>query len=127
MTGKLTNLNQQELTISSDNFSQSLPISQINDIAFNGEVWITNPNGGRIRKIRGPEQTSSGQQIWREVPLSAFNLQQPPEQAILSLGTVLSGEDWADILSVSRDSTYVVQEILFESPGMMTIKAVPVD
>lgn len=126
MTGKLTKLNQQELTISSGNSSESLAINQVNNVAFKGDVWITNTEGKRIR-MRGVDKTSSGQQLWREVPLAAFNLQEPPEKAILSLGTVLSSEDLADIVSVSRDSTYVVQEILFESPGMMTIKAVPVD
>ncbi|NEO98956.1 MAG: hypothetical protein F6K58_09815 [Symploca sp. SIO2E9] len=126
MTGQLTKLNQQELTISRGNSSESLAISQINNVAFKGDVFIIDDDDKRIR-MRGPDQTSSGQQVWREVPLAAFNLQEPPEQAILSLGTVLSSEDLADILSISRDSTYVVQEILFESPGTMTIKAAPVD
>ncbi|NET53179.1 MAG: hypothetical protein F6K09_32285 [Merismopedia sp. SIO2A8] len=59
MTGKLTKLNQQELTISNDNSSKSLPISQINNIAFKGDVWITKANGRRIR-MRGADKASSG-------------------------------------------------------------------
>ncbi|MGB7442878.1 MAG: tetratricopeptide repeat protein [Coleofasciculaceae cyanobacterium] len=41
MTGQLTSLNQQELTISRNNASKSLPIAQVNNVKFNGDVWIS--------------------------------------------------------------------------------------
>ena len=124
MTGQLTSLNQQELTISRNNASKSLPIAQVNNVAFQGDVWIS--TNGRRRKIRGPERNSSGRQTW-QVPITAFQMQNSSNEARLRLGDVLSGNDLADILSIARDSVYVVEEIRFESPGKMTIVATPVD
>lgn len=125
MSGLLTAFNQQGLTISQDDFSQTLQIDQIKRVEFQGSVWI--PGSSGPRKIRGPEKTSSGQQIWRGVSVTALDWQGPSKTAMLRLGAVLSGEELQDLLSIAADNIYVVEEIVFESPGKMTIKAAPVE
>ncbi|MEQ8385525.1 MAG: hypothetical protein RH949_24495 [Coleofasciculus sp. A1-SPW-01] len=125
--GQLTALSEQGLTISKNNFSQTLPLGEVNRIEFQGDVWIHNRRGRRVRKIRGENDSTRIQQVWRGVPIRAFQLQNP-ETASLRLGTVLSREDLQDLLSISIDSIYVVNAIEFDLSGLtMTIKATPID
>ncbi|MEQ9357237.1 hypothetical protein [Coleofasciculus chthonoplastes] len=127
ISGQLTALSEQGLTISLNNFSQTLPLDEVNRIEFQDEVWIRDRWGRRERKIRGENASTRGQQVWRGVPIAAFQLQNG-ETASLRLETVLSREDLQDILSISRDSVYIVDAIEFDSSGQtMTIKATPID
>ncbi|MEQ8995726.1 MAG: hypothetical protein RID53_04375 [Coleofasciculus sp. B1-GNL1-01] len=127
MSGQLTALSEQGLTISLDNVSETLPLRQVNRVEFQGDVWIRNREGQRVRKFRGLNPSTRGQQVWRGVPIAAFQVQNQ-QTASLRLGTVLRGEDLQDILSISRDSVYVVDAIEFDSSGQtMTIKATPID
>lgn len=126
MSGQLTALSEQGLRISLNNFSQTLPLGEVNRIEFHGDVWIENPQGQRI-KLRSENSSTRRQEVWGGVPIWAFQLQNP-ETASLRLGTVLSREYLQDILSISRDSIYVVDAIEFDSSGQtMTIKATPID
>ena len=125
--GQLTALSEQGLTISKNNFSQTLSLSEVNRIKFQGDVWIRDRQGRRVRKFRSEDSSKTRQEVWPRVPIWAFQLQNP-ETASLRLGTVLSREYLQDILSISRDSIYVVDAIEFDSSGqMMTIKATPID
>jgi len=128
MSGQLTALSEQGLTISLNNFSETLPLGEVNRIKFQGEVWIRNRRGQRVRRrVRSEDTSKTRQEVWRGVPIRAFQLQNP-ETASLRLGTVLSSEYLQDILSISRDSIYVVNAIEFDSSGQtMTIKATPID
>ncbi|EDX71568.1 hypothetical protein MC7420_5193 [Coleofasciculus chthonoplastes PCC 7420] len=125
--GQLTALSEQGLTISKNNFSQTLSLSEVNRIEFQGDVWIRDRQGRRVRKFRSEDSSKTKQEVWQGVPIRAFQLQNP-ETASLRLGTVLSREDLQDILSISKDSVYIVDAIEFDSSGqMMTIKATPID
>jgi len=127
MSGQLTALSEQELTISQKDTSQTLPLSEVNRIEFQGDAWIRDRQGQRVRKFRGENASTRGQQVWQGVPIRAFQLQNP-ETGSLRLGTVLSDEDLQDILSISQDSVYIVDAIEFDSSGRtMTIKATPID
>ncbi len=138
--GRLTQFNPQTLTISVGDVFQSIPIEQIKQIEFPGDVLIsvrlcrTGISGrrtcrrlrGRRRRIRASEITTQGQKIWPGVPLTAFQLQSP-RKAMLSLRGVISNRQLTELLSISEDRIYVVKKIQFESPGKMKISAVPVD
>ncbi|HAX80774.1 MAG TPA: hypothetical protein DCY88_34290 [Cyanobacteria bacterium UBA11372] len=129
MSGRVSGFDSQgrKLTLSAENgFSQSLAIAQIKSVTFTGDVWI--PSAGGARRIRGQERvaTTTGQQIWRSVPLNAFELRDANQgQAIVRLRTVVSGDELEDIRNVAATTPYVVDEISFESSGKMTIKATP--
>ena len=128
MSGQLTALSEQGLTISLNGFSQTLVLGEVNRIEFQGDVWIRNQQGQRVKiRLRSEDSSTSRQEVWRGVPIWAFQLQNP-ETASLRLGTVLSREDLQDILSISKDSVYIVDAIEFDSSGQtMTIKATPID
>jgi len=126
-SGQLTALSEQELTISQKDTSQTLSLSEVKRIVFQGDAWIRDEQGKRVRKFRGENASKKGEQVWREIPIKAFQLQNP-ETGSLSLGTVLSDENLQDILSISQDSVYIVDAIEFDSSGRtMTIKATPID
>jgi len=128
ISGQLTALSEQGLTISLNNFSETLLLGEVNRIEFQDEVWIRNRQGQRVRrKVRSEDSSTRRPQVWQGVPIWAFQLQNP-ETASLRLGTVLSREYLQDILSISRDSIYVVNAIEFDSSGQtMTITATPID
>lgn len=128
MSGQLTALSEEGLTISQNNFSETLPLDEVNRIEFQDEVWIRNRQGQRVRrKVRSEDSSTRRPQVWQGVPIWAFQLQNP-ETASLRLGTVLSREYLQDILSISRDSIYVVNAIEFDLPELtMTITATPID
>jgi len=128
ISGQLTALSEQGLTISLNNFSETLLLGEVNRIEFQDEVWIRNRQGQRVRrKVRSEDSSTRRPQVWQGVPIWAFQLQNP-ETASLRLGTVLSREYLQDILSISRDSIYVVNAIEFDSSELtMTITATPID
>ena len=126
-SGQLMAFSEEGLMISADNDSETITLGEVNWIEFEGDAWIRDRQGQRVRKFRGENASTKGQQVWQGVPIAAFQLQNP-ETASLSLGTVLSNEDLQDILSISRDSVYIVDVIEFDSSGRtMTIKATPID
>jgi len=127
ISGQLMAFSEQGLTISADNVSETITLGEVNWIEFEGDAWIRDRQGQRVRKFRGENASTKGQQVWQGVPITAFQLQNP-ETANLSLETVLSNEDLQDILSISQDSVYIVDVIEFDSSGRtMTIKATPID
>ncbi len=117
-TGMLTAFNSQNLAIAANGFSETVPLSQIQELEFQGDVWIPTPEGNRKRvPIRGITIPLE------EIPVNAFNLGNPPQTAVLNLETVLSQEEF-ERLSGQTEKIHVVKKILFESAETMTIRLV---
>ena len=119
-TGELTAFNSTNLTLSASGFSQIVPLAQIRQVDFQGDVWIPNEAGTRRRgRIRGLTQTLVG------VPLTALELGDPSNIGTLNLETVLSQEEY-ERLSSNPERIHVIKELLFETPGETTVKVVAV-
>lgn len=117
-TGELIAFNSTNLVITANGFSETVPLSQIKQVEFQGEIWIDSPTGSRKRlPIRGLSIP------FEAVPVTAFNLGNPPNTAILDLETVLSEPEFERISSQTK-RIHVVKKILFESSETMTIKIV---
>lgn len=117
-TGMLTAFNSQKLAIATNNFSETISLSQIKQVEFQGDVWISTPEGNRKRvPIRGITIPLE------EVPVNAFNLGNPPQTAMINLETVLNQEEF-ERLSDQTEKIYVVKKILFDSTETMTIRLV---
>lgn len=125
LSGKLTQFNAKNLTIAVGDISKPLSITEVKQVEFSGDIWVVDADGSP-RKLRGPDSISNRQQTWQAVPISAFQLK-TPQEAKLRLDGVVNREERADILSVAKDSVYVLQAIVFESSEKMTIRATPVD
>ena len=80
-SGKLTAFNSQNLTIDIEGTSETIPLSQIEEVEFQGAVWIRGePTRPPIRGIK----------ILPDLPLTALELANPPIKASLSLKTMSS-------------------------------------
>ncbi len=117
-TGELIAFNSTNLMIAANGFSETVLLSQIKQVEFQGDVWIDTPAGTRKRvPIRGITIPL------KAVPVTAFNLGNPPHTAMLNLETVLSQEEF-ERLSSQTNRIHVVKKILFESSETMTIRIV---
>ena len=117
-TGELIAFNSRDLVITANGFSETVTLSEIQQVEFQGDVWIATTNGTRKRvPIRGLTIPLEA------VPVSALNLGNPPSKAVLNLETVLSREEF-EKLSGQPDRIHVLKKILFESSEKMTIRIV---
>jgi hypothetical protein len=107
----------QQLTLFSGSDSQ-VAIETIKKLVFEGEVVL------RSQKIviRGEEESSGNhQETWSE-PLVNFKVRDPSKgEAELKL-TSLSSERMGGVQSVAKDSSYVVEEMRFESPKILILR-----
>jgi len=110
----------QQLTLFSGSDSQ-VAIEAIKKLVFEGEVVLRS----QTIVIRGEEESSGNhQETWSE-PLVNFKVRDPSKgEAELKL-TSLSLDRMVGVLSVSRDSSYVVEEMRFQTPKMLTIRVTP--
>ncbi|MCC0178755.1 hypothetical protein I4641_17430 [Waterburya agarophytonicola K14] len=127
LTGQLTDFNQQELTLSAQDFSQSISLKEINRLEFSGDVYAIDSDGTR-RKIRGEDNNTEETEIWKGFPLAAFQVQNSSNTGKLDIETIFSDEEIDEIKSIAMDSLYVINEIEFDSlEQKMTIKTMAVD
>ena len=117
-TGELIAFNSGNLQLAANGSSETVPLSQIKQVEFQDDVWIVTPAGTRkpvpIRGITIPIEA---------VPITAFNLENPPHTALLKLETVLSQSEF-ERLSSKADRIHVLKKIQFESSEKMTIMIV---
>lgn len=128
MTGHLAGFTPQRLTLSVDEFSESIPISDIDRLEYSAEeeLFISGVQGDR--KIRGEQNNQDNLKTWSGVPVSALQLQNPETgEALLQLGSVVSGLELRGLLDIAKTSYFVVREIEFDSPETMTIRALLID
>lgn len=123
-TGKLAGLDKQNVVIADT--SKPLSVKQIDRVEFQGEVWVVDRDGTK-RRIRGEDLASRKPKTWQNVPLTEFQLQNPPNTAKLKLAKILGENEFKDLLAISRNSLFVMQEIRFESPEKLAIQVKPVD
>lgn len=128
MTGKLTEFdsNKQTVEISRNQDSRLVQISQIQQIKFRREALFYTSDGQRV--IRGDDKAKDVTSSWKNIPLNAFQLQEPNlGQASVDLTSVMSGTQLRGIRAVAKKSLYVTEEIQFEPTSKMTIKVTPID
>ena len=89
LTGQLAGFNQKELTISTKDFSQSIPLNEINRLEFSGDVYTIDSDGTR-RRIRGEDNNAEETEIWQELPLTAFQVQNSSISSSLKIVSMLS-------------------------------------
>ena len=110
-TGKLTAFNSQNLTIELAGTSETIPLSQIEEIKFQGSIVfegeITYP------PIRGIK-------ILPDLPITALDLANPPITASLSLKT-MSSEGFARF-SDNVNCPCTISKIILEGTEKMTLK-----
>ncbi|MEB3212739.1 MAG: hypothetical protein VKL39_15370 [Leptolyngbyaceae bacterium] len=119
-TGGLTAFDSSNLTLSSGNFSQPVPLAQLREVEFFGDVWILTPEGWqRSPVIRGLAIPLEG------VSVDAFELSSPGKSANLDLTDVLDDEEFARLLR-DPNKIHTVTEITFTASEQMdvTVKSV---
>ncbi|GAB4377391.1 MAG: hypothetical protein Kow00121_26700 [Elainellaceae cyanobacterium] len=120
-TGELTAFNSTHLTLSANSYSETVPLAQVQQVEFQGDVWIRNADGViRLGPVRGYPVT------FNRVPVAALELADSSSIGRLNLNNVLNDEEFAR-LSRDTDRIHAVTKILFESSDVMevTVKAVP--
>ena len=121
-SGRLMSIepHKQQITLFSGRNSL-VAIAEIDKLVFEGEVILR----GKEIVIRGEEKSSgSGQETWSE-PLTNFKVRDGSKgEAEINLKS-LSKDKWEGIQSVAQDSSYVVEEMQFQSPQMLTVRVTP--
>lgn len=126
MSGRLTEINPQaqQIKLELSGESATIEIAEIERVKFREEVSLR--GGGNII-IRGDQnETSSGnnQKTWSE-PLTNFRVINPSTgEAEIKL-TSLPKSQLLGIRSVASSSSYVVEEIEFDSSRMIILKVAP--
>ena len=110
-TGKLTAFNSRNLTIELAGTSETIPLSQIEEVEFQGSIWF------RGKKTRPPIR---GIKILPDLPVTALNLANPPILASLSLKT-MSSEGFARFSS-NANCPCTISKIILQSTEKMTVK-----
>ena len=129
MSGRLTAVDSQtqQIKLELSGESATVAIADIEKVQFSIEYIPGCGDSDCKIVIRGDEDetsTNNNQKTWRE-PLMNFQLSDPIKgKAEIRLTSVSKGE-LRGISSVAQDSSYVVEEMRFESPGMITIKVTP--
>jgi hypothetical protein len=82
LTGSLSDFSDKDVTISANGYSETVPLTQIKSIEFNGDIWIK----GRAlpARIRGITKTLEG------MPVGSFKLGSSQKNAVISLKTMTS-------------------------------------
>lgn len=117
-TGKLTDFNSDILTVSTNDFSKEIPLADIQQVKFQGDVWISNSDGQVIsRRIRGIALTIEG------IPLESLGLVNSPNFARLNLENVLGDEEYKRLTN-NPEQVYAIKKLIFEPDKIMQVKIV---
>lgn len=124
-SGRLTKIDPvaQQITLRLGNDSANFALADVGQISFQGELELQ----GKKIVIRGPKKdkpSDDNLEVWN-VPLTDLRLLDANSgEAQLKLEKVPDAK-FQGIRSVAVDSTYVVEELRFESPETLTVRAVP--
>ncbi len=125
MSGRLTAVDSQtqQIKLELSGESATVAIAEIEKVQFRGKVTLR----GRPIFIRGDEDETSAdnnRKTWSE-PLTNFRVINSNEGEAQIKLTSVSKLDLRGIRSVAASSSYVVDEIQFDSSGMITLKVKP--
>ena len=129
MSGRLTAIDSQaqQIKLELSGESATVALAEIEKVQFKGEVILRCGNSDCKIVIRGDkDKTSAGnnQKTWSE-PLTNFRVINPSKgEAQLKLTSVPNSE-LRGILSVAASSSYVANEIRFDSSRIITLEATP--
>ncbi len=129
MSGRLiaVDAQAQQINLELSGESATVAIADIEQVEFEGEVILRCGKTKCKIVIRGDQDKTSpnnNRKTWSE-PLTNFRVIDPNKgEAEIQL-TSIPKLEWPGIYSVAKTSSYVVEEMQFESPGMMTIKVTP--
>ena len=129
MSGRLAAINPQaqQIKLELSGESEIVAVADIEKVEFRGEVILGCGNSDCKIVIRGDEdETSAGnnQQTWSE-SLTNFKVINPGTGEAQIQLTSLSKLELRGIFAVARRSSYVVNEMQFDSSGMITLKVTP--
>lgn len=121
-SGRLKSIDpqMQQLTLFSGSDSQ-VAIAEIDKLVFEGEVVLRS----QPIVIRGEEESSgTRQETWSE-PMNNFKVRDPSKgEAEINLKS-LPKNKWQGVQSVAQDSSYVIEEMRFQSPAILTVRVTP--
>ena len=129
MSGRLTAIDRQaqQIKLELSGEPKMVEIAVIDKVEFSGEVILGCGNSNCQIVIRGDEEEASAgnnQKTWSE-PLTNFRVINPSTGEAQIQLTSLPKLEWRGILAVAASSSYVVDEIQFDSSGMITLKVTP--
>lgn len=101
-----------------------LPIDSINRIEFAGEDVYVEVEGQPEIKIRGGESNAQRREVWRDVPLEAFRIDESGWGEVDLAAAIMNELRRLDIRDIARRETYVVDEIEFDGSETMTLKMI---
>ena len=110
-SGKLTAFNSQNLTIELAGTSKTIPLSQIEEVQFQGSIFFEG------KKTRPPIR---GIKILPDLPVTALELDNPPIMASLSLKTMSS--EGFERFSENANCPCMITKIILQNPEKMTVK-----
>jgi len=118
LTGSLSNFSDKDVTISANGYSETVPLTQIKSIEFNGDVWI---KGQALpAQIRGITKTLEG------LPVRSFKLDNSQKSAIISLKTMTS-RGLERFLKDAANKPFGVKAIILERSDVLTIKIAEIE
>lgn len=116
LTGRLISFDESGITLMTDDTTRMVPHAQIQEIRFQGDVWLGNSSGTIERMpVRGPRKTLEG------LPVTALLLDDPPETATLSLATMTPRGFEQLSEDIDLTSSHALSRILFDSAEAMTV------
>jgi hypothetical protein len=127
-TGRITAFDSKGKTIQVSRGNDSVLVSstQVRQITFRKDSLFY-PSPGKL-VMRGEDNAKAKQSNWSGIPISKFKLINPEfGQASVDLASVKNQKELRQIQSVAVKSLYVLDEIVFEPAGKMTIKVTPSD
>jgi hypothetical protein len=129
MSGKLTAIapQAQQIKLELSGESAMVAIADIEKVVFEGEVILGCGNSNCQIVIRGDgdeASTNNNQKTWRE-PLTNFRVIDPSKGKAQIQLTSLPKLELQGIRAVAASSSYVVEEIQFDSSEMITLKVIP--
>jgi hypothetical protein len=118
LTGSLSNFSNKDVTISANGYSETVPLTQIELIEFNGDVWI---KGQALpARVRGITKTLEG------LPVGSFKLDNSQKRAVISLKTMTS-RGLERFLKDNANTPFGVKAIFIERSDKLRIKIAEIE
>ncbi len=123
--GRLSQITAEQLTLTLAGWEISVPIKDVTQAKFAGDVRFYS-NGQLV--IRGEGELERKPEVWSQIPLSAFQVVEAATgQARVNLTqSSLPKTKQQGIVTVATTAAYVVEKMQFEPEGKITLTVKPV-